>query len=269
MHLVTSYIATLFEVIFRNVTYSLYAVPSMLSIIQHFKDVTIPNFSSHLSPSSLHNAVKYITESVFQHFHLYQFLLTQPQVTDTTTLERAVETLVEDPLDLSEGIIEETWIKTKKKNDLEAEYDRRVKELEVAGTKETELADANLQHLYETLLTNFTNGPQKVSPEDLSGIVDTLMKAHIESAQVMISQHLLKKNLDFSLKLDQLELFLPPSMKARAESAKKSKSPATGKKSKSPATGKKSKSPATGKKPKSPATGKMSKSPAIGKTLKV
>lgn len=180
----------------------------MQSAIHQLQSETIPTYSNILSPPFLTYAVDYVTKSIFQHFHLYQFLLTQPQITDLTQLEQTVETPTKDkPASLHEGVAEDMWLKLKRKQNLEADYELRLKELDAIDAEAKSQADDNLEQVYKTQLALFSDGPRRVSPGELSDMVDALAKAHAEAAAVIVSQSLLRQNVEMDFRLQQLELF--------------------------------------------------------------
>lgn len=196
---------------------SLCTAPSLLTTIQHFQDKIVPIYSRHLSSLYLQYSIEYITKSIFQHFHLYQFLLTRPQNTQLTSLHLGVETPTiasEEVAGLHEAVAEDVWLKIKKWEELEAEYDKQIKQLESKQAEAQSLADANLEKAYKTQLAMFSDGPKKVSLEQLSVIINTLTKAHVESALVGVSQGVLdKQNVDLNFRLEQLESVTPEQYK--------------------------------------------------------
>lgn len=117
-----------------------------------------------------------------------------------------METPEKSLLNLQEAVTEEAWLKMKKKEELEAEYEKRIKQLEVMEAEAKSLADANLEEVYRTQLADFTVGPKKVSEEQLSSIVDTLLQAHMEDSMVAVSKSLFRQNVDLNFRLEQLEL---------------------------------------------------------------
>lgn len=180
---------------------------SLTTAIQQLHTKIIPCYSSILSASSLQTSLNYMTNSILQHFHLYQFLLTQPQIMDLTSLELEVETPPQDPLSLEDGTEEDVWLKMKIKQDQEAEYDKKMKELESTGAKAKSEADANLEKVH-TQLAGLLDGPIKLS--QLSDIIAVLIKAYVESAHVSLTQAMLKHSADMEFRMEQLETASAP-----------------------------------------------------------
>lgn len=176
---------------------------TLAKVIQQLQGQIIPTYSNYLSPTSLRYSVEYITTSILQHFHLYQFLLTYTQTTDLTTLEVPVETPVKSPPCLQDAVTEDVWLNWKKKEEMEAEYEKTLKELEETGEEAKLLADMNLKMVCETQLADISNQP--VSKERLADIVEALLKAHMDLARVPIEQILLKQDVDMDYRLDQME----------------------------------------------------------------
>lgn len=180
---------------------------TLTTAIQQLQTKIVPSYSSSLSAQSLQMSLNYMTNSVLQHFHLYQFLLTRPQMLDLTSLELEVETPPQDPLSLEEGTEEDVWLKMKIKQDLGVEYDKRIKELEATGEKAKSEADANLEKA-QTQLAGLLDGPIKLS--QLSDVVAMLVKAYVESAHVSLTQAMLKHSVDMEFRMEQLEAVSAP-----------------------------------------------------------
>lgn len=199
--------------------------PSLLTALKKFKDVIIPTYSSCFSHDSFLDHVKYTKETIFQHFYLYQFVLTQPQMADTATIELDVEIPERNILSLEEGIPKDDWTRMKKQQELEEEYEKKRMELETSETSAMLQVEEKLKEVYKTQLEKFTDGgPQKIAPEELSIIVSNMAEAHIGSTQVMMSQGLLKQEVDLTFRLDQLELL---STQQKENTSAKSKSAST------------------------------------------
>ena len=124
---------------------------------------------------------------------------------DLTSLELEVETPTQDPLSLEDGTEEDAWLKMKIKQDLEAEYDKKIKELESTGAKEKSEADANLEKA-QTQLAGLLEEPIKLS--QLPDIIAMLVKAHVESTHVSLMQAILKHSVDMDFRMEQIEAAL-------------------------------------------------------------
>ena len=124
-----------------------------------------------------------------------------------TTVELDIEVPEKNLLSLKEGMLEDDWVKIKKKQQLEEEYKMKLKELEMSEEMAMLQAAANLEKVYQTQLEQFTDREKKkkILPEDLSSIVCNLAEAHSESAQVIISKGLLKQEIELTFRLDQLD----------------------------------------------------------------
>lgn len=179
--------------------------PSMLEIIQQLQDIIVPQYSSYLPSRALCICMEFIIKSILQHFHLYHFLLTQPQTTDLTTLNLHVDTADNDIPSLHEGVEQDLWLKEKRKLEIESAYEAKSKELETTGAQSASRARADLDLVCEQALAAFSDGPRKMSLEQVSAIVSELIKAHIGASLVTISHSLQKQYLDLDYRLEQLE----------------------------------------------------------------
>lgn len=179
---------------------------SLLTALKSFKDMIIPTYSSCFSHDSFVDLVDYTRKTIFQHFHLYQFVLTQPQTVDITTVELDVEVPERNLVSLKEGIPKDDWLRIKKKREIEEEYEKKLKELEISEQSAVLQAAANLEEVYQTQLEQFTDrGTKMILPEELSVIVSNLAEAHIEPTQVAMSHGLMKQEIDLTFRLDHLE----------------------------------------------------------------
>lgn len=124
-----------------------------------------------------------------------------------------METPDEEPPSLEEGVEEEVWIKMKKTEELKAEYHKKIEELDKMGEQAISQADADLEEVYRAQLADFGDGPKKVSHQQISDIVDALVKASVDSCTVTLTHSFLRQNLDLEFRIEQLEMLLAPSRK--------------------------------------------------------
>lgn len=151
--------------------------------------------------------MSFITQSILQHFHLYQFLLTQPQATDLTSVVMAVETPDREPPSLEEGVEEEVWLKMKKVEELKVEFEKKIQDMEKIREQAVLQADANLGEVYSTQLADFADGPVKLSYQQ---VVDALVGAHVDSSMVTLAHSLLQQNMELEFRVEQLEVMVAP-----------------------------------------------------------
>ena len=181
--------------------------PSMTTALQRLQQDIILEHHKHMSPSSFKLLMQFVTESVFQHFHLYQFLLTRPQTTDLTTLDLSVETTAgQSFLGLHEATTEEAWFKAKREEELKWSMNNVLEHLEAAEIDEKCEAEDNLEEAYKTLLADFSSGPKKVPIEQLSSIIETLVEAYVKCSIIPISQQLTRQDINTCFELERLEL---------------------------------------------------------------
>ena len=148
----------------------------------------------------------FVTKSILQHFHLYQFLLTHPHATDLTTVEATVETPDREPPSLDEGVEEEAWLKMKKIEELKAEFEKKMEEMGLIREEAVSQAEANLRDVYKTQLGGLADGPKKISYQQVSDIVGALVTAHIDSSVVTLAHSLLQQNMELEFRVEQLEI---------------------------------------------------------------
>ena len=177
----------------------------MLKVIQQIQNEIVPKYSNHLSFHALITSLDFIIKSVLQHLHLYHLLLTQPQVTDLTTVDLHMDTPAGDLPSLQDGVEETIWLKAKMREEIESEYDSKAKQLEEVWKQATSQAEADLQSVYDLQLASLSEEPRKMSVKQVSSIISALVKAHMEVSAVTIHQSLLKQSLDLERRLEQLE----------------------------------------------------------------
>ena len=182
----------------------------MVTVIEQLQGAIIPKYTSYLSSDILLKSVDFIIKSCLQHFHLYHFLLTQPQTTDLTTVDLYIDAPTVDPPSLQDGVEEKQWLKIKKKQEIDLEYKAKVEQFEVAVSQATSQAEANLELAYKEQLTSLPGGSTKVSEENAATIISTLIKAHLDASSVSVSQCLQKQGMDLEYRLEQLEVVAPP-----------------------------------------------------------
>ena len=196
---------------------------NLATVAKQFKDTAL-HYSSRMSHSTLLFTISYITETLFQHHHLYQFLLTQEQPVDLTLLDVTIETAI-IPQSLSCGISAEEWERKERVGELENAH--VTKEKEHAEKRELVLQQEKLklQKAYHTQLTKMT---PDISEEEVSEVIDSLAKTHLESTMTSISQEIKKQELDVDFQVQRLEIFASKPSKATPTSGKDSQTPAAG-----------------------------------------
>ena len=177
----------------------------MLKTIQQLQDVIVPEYSKYLPPHTLLVSMEFIVKSILQHFHLYHFLLTQPQNTDLSTVTLTVDIPDNNFPSLSEGVEQDIWLKAKRKDEIESAYGARSKELEMTGEQNASRARTDLDLICKQALATFSDGPRKMSLEQVSAIISELIKAHIDASLVTVTHSLQKQDLDLDYRLEQLE----------------------------------------------------------------
>jgi hypothetical protein len=196
-------------------------VPSAISladVVRRLQVLVIPSYRDLMAPSTLRASLSFITDSILQHFHLYQFLLTQPQATDLTTVEVTVETPVKEQLSLQEAVEEAVWLKMKRLSELKAEFGKKMEEMELIREEAVSQADARLEKVYKTLIADLAGGPHKMSLQQVSRIVEILVKAHMDSCVVALAHSILLHNIELEFRIKRLEILAPPPPPSRTRS---------------------------------------------------
>ena len=198
--------------------------------MEEFKKVTV-NYSTMISQTKLLMCTQYIKESVFQHYRLYHFLLTENQPVDYTKLTMNVN-IPESPPPLINGLEEAEWTKKERVKELEVEQSERTRELVAACELTQQEVNMSLKKAYEDALDKVSDGATMTETE-VSEIVDSLAKAHLESTKTAISHSLQRHELDVQLKMQKVEILSPNREQSlQASSPKKGKKTPTGRTSK-------------------------------------
>lgn len=105
------------------------------------------------------------------------------------------------------------WLKMKKIENLKAEHEKRIEDLEKIGEEAVSQVEDSLEQVYKEQLADFADGPKKMSHQQISDIVDALVKAHLDSSMVSLAHSLLVQNAELEGRIEQLEVMLVPSRK--------------------------------------------------------
>ena len=183
--------------------------PTLSNAVKQFQGI-IQTSDTHLSKEYLLLVVRYITQSLLQHFHLYQYCLSTEQPLDLTILKVNVETA-----DSPQPLANSTTL-------LEYERQKRIRELEAVYTEkdqlftgERELAlqqeDEMLKESYKTQFTKLEDAPH-LAESDVVEVIDSLAKAHTHAMFTAVSQEVKKQALDMEFHVDKLNVFAPKMM---------------------------------------------------------
>lgn len=197
-------------------------LPTLSQASKHFETSLIPHYSSKITPDNFQDAVEYIKESIFQHFHLYQFLLTQEQPKDVTTVHLPIEVLPCESTPLAQGIEEEEWQKRERVEILKAEHAQREREMIDSHRKaETELQE-KLKEAYQVELAKIDGGENKLmTPEEVSDIIGTLLTAHMEVLTSTFTHALQRQTLAIETRLEKMEVISAKASKLSLSSSSK------------------------------------------------
>lgn len=184
-------------------------LPELSQVCKQFETSLVPHYSSKMTPDNFQDAVEYIKETVLQHFCLYQFLLTQEQSKDVTTLQLPIEVLPTEFTPLAQGMEEEIWQKREKVEQLKAEHAQKEKEMIESQTKTEIEVQERLKEAYLVELAKIEGGggeSKLVTPEEVSEIIGTLLTAHMEVLTSTVSHALQRQALAVEARLEKMEI---------------------------------------------------------------
>ena len=182
-------------------------LPILSQVVEQFDACVIPSYRSKIVEHNLQEAADYIRETVFHHFHLYQFLLSQEQPINLETLCLPIDVVPSNLVPLAEGIEEEEWLKREKVKKLEEENALKEKELLDSHTKvQTELEN-KLKEVYKTELAKIDEGESKsMTPDEVTGVIESLVTAHMELMTSSVTHALQKQEMALNSRLHKMEI---------------------------------------------------------------
>lgn len=183
------------------------ALPTHPQALKHFETSLVPHYSNRITEHNFLEAVGYIKETIFHHFHLYQFLLTHEQPIDLITLYRPIEVLPAEPLPLVQGIEEEEWNRREKIGQLEVEHTLKEMELiEYQRKTQVELKE-KLKNAYQTELAKIDETEDElVTPEGVAEVIESLLTAHIELMKSTVTHAMQTQELALNTRLEKVEM---------------------------------------------------------------
>ena len=184
-------------------------LPTPSQVLELFESSLVPHYASKITDYNFLEAVDYIKTTIFQHFHLYQFLLTQEQPIDLTSLHLPVEVLPSDPLPLTQGIEEEEFKRRERVGKLEEEHALREKELVESQTKAQADLEEKVKKTYKTELAKIQEEEVEgklISAEELSQIVDSLMSTHLDVMTAKVTHAMQRHALALNSRLEKIEI---------------------------------------------------------------
>ena len=130
----------------------------------------------HLSPSfSKHGFIstaQYLSNTILQHAYLYHFLLTENQEEERELVRKTVHPST-DVLELSEGCLEEEWLRKEKLLLVTNYYEKRKNELGLLKEQVMTEGQIKLEGLYEEMMDRFEN------EDHLHKTVDAIVKVRV------------------------------------------------------------------------------------------
>lgn len=127
-----------------------------------------PSFSKHGFISTVH----YLSNTILQHGYLYHFLLTENQEEERELVRKTVHPST-DVLGLSEGCLEEEWLRKEKLLLVTNDHEKRKNELGLLKEQVMTEGQIKLEGLYEGMMDRFENEDQ------LHQTVDAIVKVRV------------------------------------------------------------------------------------------
>lgn len=164
----------------------------MLLIILFFVDTLTPTellkelqvILHHLSPSlSKHGLIStahYLSNTLLQHAYLYHFLLTENQEVDRELVRKTVHPSI-DVLELSEGCLEEEWLRKEKLLVVTNDYEKHKNELGLLKEQAKIEGESKLEGLYEGMIDRFE------SEDQLHQTVDAIVKVRVSQLTFFVN----------------------------------------------------------------------------------
>lgn len=216
-------------------------VPTLSQALKQFETVLIPHYSSKITEHNFLEAVDYIKQTIFQHFHLYQFLLTKEQPVDLTSLYLPVETLPDAPLPLAQGIEEEEWHRRERVRELEQEHAQKEREMIESHKMAQAEVEERLKKAYQTEFANIEEvGDGKLmTVEEVAQVFDSLLTAHVEVTTSTVTHAMQRQRLALNARLEKMEVLSTKSSNASlspSPNCKKASTSPMGKKSRNPSS---------------------------------
>ena len=173
--------------------------------LQNFRKIIVPEFCNSFSHARFSDLVQYVMKTVFQHIHLYQYVLIDCQQADVLTLQVKVEIPKKEVCSLKDGIQEKEFMKNKILDELQDNYEKRLKELEDEGLTAIDQAKENLRNVYVTKFTGIPQRRRMMSAEKLSSILSSVVDTCVEPTVQILSQKLQKHEEYMKFRVDRIK----------------------------------------------------------------
>ncbi len=179
-----------------------------LTVVQtNFKSAAV-EYSSRLARVHLLSSVSYIKDTIFKHYELYRYLLTQEQPLDLTTIVKVDLPFPVSPLPLTDAQQQQEFIKKQEIASLESIQQRQAMEFREVCESVSKQEKDRMISVYETELAKVA-GLDEISEEDVKSLVESLATAHFLSAKVDLSQTVQRQAMILEMKTEKLELLTP------------------------------------------------------------
>ena len=174
---------------------------SLSAVMKQFQEI-IQTTDRRLSEAYLLLAVSYITQSLFQHYHLYQFLLCEEQPLELTLLDASVE-VADCPQPLCGGLTEQEYERREKIKVLQAAHMKKEQEYLSERQLALQEEEEKLTEAYTSQFTKLQDSSHLVE-SDVTDVINSLATAHMHSVLTTVTQDVKKQGLDIGLKVDRL-----------------------------------------------------------------
>ncbi len=177
---------------------------SLTTVQNDFKSAAL-EYSSRLARVHLLSSVSYIKDTIFKHYKLYHYLLTQEQPMDLTTIVKLDLPFPVSPLPLRDAQQEQEFIRKQEIASLESIQQRQAMEFGEVCESVSKQEKDRMMSVYETELAKVA-GLNEISEEDVKSLVESLATAHFLSAKVDLSQTVQRQAMMLEMKTEKLEL---------------------------------------------------------------
>lgn len=147
------------------------------------------------SEGSLLKAVEYISTTMLHHFHLYQYMLCEQQMTDMTILRMDIQTPTL-PLPLQTGITEGEWMRREKLRELEISHAKMKEDL------------IRTQGQKECIRDQYSTTGATLSEAQMEEAINELAKAHIQRVRGGLLRDITHHELDLRFHVERAEVLL-------------------------------------------------------------
>lgn len=161
-------------------------------LVLHFRSL-LDTQGAMLSEASLLTAAEYLSTTVLHHFHLYQYLLCEQQMTDMTYLRVDIQT-PPSPLPLQTGITKGEWLRRENLKQLEISH-AKIKE-DLLKTQEQDIQVDQTEQ----------NAERHLSEAQLEETISSLAKAHFQKMRSSLMRDIACHGADLTFHVEKAQV---------------------------------------------------------------